>query len=595
MSTFDSTKTPLPDIIREISEGRIQLPDFQRGWVWDDDHVRSLLVSVARSFPVGAVMLLDTGGEVRFQVRPVENLPFDGLPPEPERLILDGQQRLTSLTQVLALDTPVKTFNEKSKEIDRYYYIDIEAALDDRLDEAFIAVESDRKLKTNFGRDVVLDLSDREKECKSLHFPCNQILNSDDWEESLQEFAPEHFGLYMSFRKQVLNAFRSYQLPVIALGKTTSKEAVCLVFEKVNTGGVPLSVFELVTASFAADGFNLRDDWYGSKLRGVEGRVSRLKAKKLLENVEPTDFLQAISLLHTRAKRLEDIAAGKTGKQIAAISAKRVSVLGLTLDSYNHWASAVETGFLKAASFLKKQCFYSNRDLPYRTQLVPLAAVLSQLGERWREPVIFDKISRWFWCGVFGELYGGAVETRIANDLDDLLRWIDGEIEEPRTVYEAAFQSGRLMTLRSRQSAAYKGLSVLIQRDGAKDFFWKDTVQNLDREEVALDIHHIFPKAWCEKRGIQAASYNSVVNKTAISYKANRMIGGRAPSEYLLQIQQHQQVELDDEEMNSILSTHRIDPQMLRTDDYDQFIANRQLALLTLIESVMGKKTEPEE
>jgi len=68
----------LPDILGEIVKGKIQLPDFQRGWIWDDEHVRSLLVSIARSFPVGAVMLLETGGEARFQVRPVENVPFSG-------------------------------------------------------------------------------------------------------------------------------------------------------------------------------------------------------------------------------------------------------------------------------------------------------------------------------------------------------------------------------------------------------------------------------------------------------------------------------------------------------------------------------------
>lgn len=84
MSTFDSTKVALPDMIRDITAGKVQLPDFQRGWVWDDSHVRSLLVSVARSFPVGAVMLLDTGGEVRFQVRPIENVDFPSGIPEPE-------------------------------------------------------------------------------------------------------------------------------------------------------------------------------------------------------------------------------------------------------------------------------------------------------------------------------------------------------------------------------------------------------------------------------------------------------------------------------------------------------------------------------
>ncbi|MCP6456877.1 hypothetical protein NL495_27505, partial [Klebsiella pneumoniae] len=90
--------------------------------------------------------------------------------------------------------------------------------------------------------------------------------------------------------------------------------------------------------------------------------------------------------------------------------------------------------------------------LPYRTQIVPLAAVLAMLEERWLEPRIHDKLSQWFWCGVFGELYGGAVETRIANDLEDLLAWIGGKGEAPRTVYEAAFQSNRLLTLRSRLS-----------------------------------------------------------------------------------------------------------------------------------------------
>ena len=188
MIKADSTKTPLPEIIKQIKDGKLQLPDFQRGWVWDDEHVRSLLVSVARSFPVGAVMLLETGGEVRFQVRPIENLAFVDVIPEPERLILDGQQRLTSLTQVLALDTPVKTFNEQGKRIDLYYYIDIEAALDERLDDAFIAVEPNRMLKTNFGRevkkhktnsgrDIQMDFSTRQKECEALFFPCNHILD----------------------------------------------------------------------------------------------------------------------------------------------------------------------------------------------------------------------------------------------------------------------------------------------------------------------------------------------------------------------------------------------------------------------------------
>lgn len=590
MSTFDSTKQSLPDILRDVTTGKIQLPDFQRGWVWDDNHVRSLLISIARSFPVGAVMLLETGGDVRFQVRPVENVRIPGRLPEPEFLILDGQQRLTSLTQVLMLTEPVRTFNEKGRAIRRYYYVDIQRALGDgALEDAFIAIEEDRKQKTNFGRDVTLDLSSTELECRQLYFPCNQILNSDAWEESLQEHASEHFGIYMQFRKRVLNAFRTYQLPIIALRKATSKEAVCLVFEKVNTGGVPLSVFELVTATYAADGFNLRDDWFGSDLRKVEGRFERLKREPVLSTVETTDFLQAVTLLHTYERRQQDIEAGKTGKSISAVSAKRAAVLSLELEAYRAWADRVEQGFMLAAKFLRKEYFYSARDLPYRTQLPPLAAVLTRLGNRWLEPRIHEKLARWFWCGVLGELYGGAVETRIANDLEDLLAWIDGDGNEPRTVYDAAFRPARLDTLRTRLSAAYKGLSTLVLREGARDFFWKASIQELDLEEMALDLHHIFPRAWCERRGIKPAVYDSIVNKTPISYKANRMIGGRAPSEYLRALQNHPNVGLDDSHMDRILESHRIAPDTMRADDFDRFFQTRKQALLNLVEIAMGK------
>lgn len=199
MSTFDSTKTQLSKLLDEIAEGKIQLPDFQRGWVWDDEHIRSLLVSIARSFPIGAVMLLETGGEAKFQVRPVEGVELGGdTGSQAEQLILDGQQRLTSLTQVLKLKKPVATRDEKKRELRVHYYINIEKALDgpDALEDAIIAVDEQRTVRTNFGRDIVLDVSTPEKEYAAFHFPCDQILNSDAWEEGLNAAFPDKFPRY---------------------------------------------------------------------------------------------------------------------------------------------------------------------------------------------------------------------------------------------------------------------------------------------------------------------------------------------------------------------------------------------------------------
>ena len=107
VSSFDSTKTELSKLLNEMVEGKIQLPDFQRDWVWDDEHIRSLMVNIERSFPIGTLMLLETGGEARrrFQERLIEGVTTaNGA--KPDRLILDGQQRLTSLTQVLKFTTP---------------------------------------------------------------------------------------------------------------------------------------------------------------------------------------------------------------------------------------------------------------------------------------------------------------------------------------------------------------------------------------------------------------------------------------------------------------------------------------------------------
>lgn len=602
MTTFDSTKILLSQLLNDIKIGKVQLPDFQRGWVWDDDHVRDLLVSIARSFPVGAVMLLETGGEVRFQTRPVEGLEKSiDVSVEPQKLILDGQQRLTTLTQAIGLTTPVQTRTSKGKAIQRHYYFDIRKAIEseDYIEDAIVSVDENKQIKSNFGRDIDIDLSTIEKECEHMMFPCDQMFNSNMWQIELSKYLAANIEkqsdmfVFMEFLNKIIQPFTTYQLPIIELKKESTKEAVCLVFEKVNTGGVQLSVFELITASYAAESYNLRDDWFGSDIRNVNSRQSRITSHPLLKGTEATEILQAVTILHTFDLRNADMDVGKTGKQLRPVSAKRTDMLKLPLSSWQAYADAVEQGFKQAAQFLRKEYFYARSELPYSTQVVPLAAVMTKLGNRWLEPRIYEKLARWYWSGVLGELYGGAVETRIANDFEELLVWFDDDSKLPRTVSDAFFQPERLLSLRSRNSAAYKAINILILREGAKDWFWKATIQELDAEqELALDIHHIFPRKWCEDRGLDYRVYDSILNKTSISYKANRKIGGDAPSIYLPKIQNEKQVGLSDEQMNELLASHSISPTLLREDDFDGFIADRRNQLIALIAKAMGKEVE---
>lgn len=595
-TTFDATQDTLESLLREIGQGKIQLPDFQRGWVWDDEHISSVITSVSRSFPIGAIMTLVTGGEVKFKPRSVEGVEFAGTPPEPERLVLDGQQRLTSLYQALNLRRAIRTRDDRQRETDRWYYVNIPKALGtpEEREQAVFSIPADKQIKRDFGRIIVLDLSTPEREYTEQMFPLNLTFTYDDWFEGFREYWDEDKSVRKQlnrFRQEFIDIFRSYSLPVIQLRKNASKEAVCRVFEKVNSGGVALTAFELVTATYAAEGYNLREDWFGVRKGSerVKGRADRLvEAGPVLGAVENTDFLQAVALLHTAAQRAEAKDALVSGRELPAISCTRQTILTLPLKGYLAQADRAEEGFNRARQFLWRERVFGPYDLPYRTQLVPLAAILASLGERWKDNAARQKVRQWYWCGVFGELYGSAIESRFARDLPDVVAWALESGPMPQTVQDCNLAADRLRRLRSRQSAAYKGLHALVmQRGGAQDWRTGAGVDEQTYFDEAIDIHHIFPRAWCDKRGIDPGFYNSIANKTALSSGTNRSLQGDAPSAYLKRLQDRQHI--SPENLDGFVRTHFIDPGLLRTDDFAETMRDRARRLAEVVEEATGR------
>lgn len=577
-TTFDSTKEALSDLLRSVEKGTTQLPDFQRGWVWNDDQIRSLLASLTLSYPIGSVMLMQTGGtHVRFKPRPIEGVRDDV--EAPDRLILDGQQRLTSLFQALQSDRPVQTETTRGKSIKRWYYLDIEKALDPHLDreEAIISVPEDKIVRSNFGRDVDANFSTREKECEAGVFPFSAIFNGKTMDWSMDYITTDdRREQWNTFWNDVVKRVDNYQIPLIVLRKDTPKEAVCQVFEKVNTGGVSLTVFELLTATFAADDFSLRDDW--------RQRQETLNDYRLLNRTGNDEFLQLVTLLATydlRRRRIEDGAENLPG-----VSCKRKAILSLGLADYKKWADRAMQGMIDAIKLLRSQKFFRAKGVPYTTQIVPLAALLTLLEARGGDIGTRKKLVRWFWCGVFGEMYSSAVESRFAKDIVEVMSWLDGG-EEPSTIQDANFVPTRLLSLRTRNSAAYKGLYALLLRDGGRDFRSGDTIEQQMYFDENIDIHHIFPRKWCKDHDIDRERYDSIINKTAISSRTNRQIGGRAPSTYLDRLENG--AEIKEDEMNRILVSHAITPTYLRNDEFEAFFRDRANALLERIENAMDK------
>ena len=583
METFDTTKKPLADLLSDIKVGKIQLPDFQRGWVWDDNRIKGLIASVIKSFPISVVTLLETGKNTSFKTKPVEGVNISN-DVKPEYLILDGQQRLTSLYQTIVSNNVVKTRNSKGYEIKRWYYIDMQKALNPDLDleEAIFSINENKIATQNIGHDIICDLSSQEKEFENMMFPVCMIDEFSEWRWRFEEYwnyDTSKLRFLSQFERYVINNYSHYSVPVIVMKKENSKEAVCQVFEKVNTGGVSLTVFELLTATYAASGFDLKKDW--------ENIHTLFNNYKVLKNTCNTDLIQAVTLLSTYKKKQNAIQINNETEKIPAVSAKRKSMLELKVEEYEDSRQEIVDGFIKAAELLTSNHIFTARDLPYSSQLIPMSAIIAVLGKEIDNIGNKNKLMRWFWCGVFGELYGSANETRYALDIQQVVAWILNNDKEPQTIYDAVFSPSRLQTLRTRNSAAYKGIYALLMGESTTDWLTGSKIEMDTYFQKSIDIHHIFPRLWCENNKIPKSDYDTIINKTPLSKGTNIFVGGEAPSKYLLRLEKKAKVSTED--IDNLLRTHVINPELVRSDRFYDFIDDRKESIFKLMENAMGK------
>ena len=161
-------------------------------------------------------------------------------------------------------------------------------------------------------------------------------------------------------------------------------------------------------------------------------------------------------------------------------------------------------------------------------------------------------------------------------------QWLAAELDSVRDEWDQ-----RLHSMRTRNSAAYKGVMALIMANNSKDWMEDKTFGAAQYKDMAVDIHHIFPQAWCNKNGIDDEHRESIVNKTMLSARTNRVIGGVAPSSYLGKIEKATQLSTD--ELDALLEPHLVEPELLRNDEFARFFDDRRKKLCQLVETAIGK------
>lgn len=585
---FTTPSYSLTDLFARAERGELQLPDFQRSYIWDVDRVRTLVTSVLRGYPVGSFLALDTRNTAqRFRPRPLDGVQAGET--QPGLVLLDGQQRLTSLFHAFKGDGEVRTVDFLGRAITRRFMVDVRKAVQasPMPVEAVFAVDEHGEVRSHFGPDIPGGIRTTDDMIDHAVIPVSMLL----WEEGndlLIDMAArtDDDGVRSAvkqFINEVLRTLPAYDVPVIRVERDTSLAGVGQIFAFANSAGVQMDVFELLTAVFATQDpdFDLARHWAGV--------TKQLHDYPVLDEVTRVDFLRALSLLLTSRR---GPALGHRG-----------DILNITLEEYLGHADEMVRGFEAAARFLRERRIVSAAQVPYSAQLIPLGVILARLAE---QPGTLDgaqatdRLNRWFWSGIFGELYGSHAPTiRIGMDVTEVTPWVRGDTDvAPRTVADARFHESRLLTA-GPESGVYRGLYSLLMSRGARD--WRSG--ELFTDDTVFDLKprfcRVFPRTYLAVQGVDGELADSVLNRTPMGRRTELVIENNEPKRYLPRLQSKSL--LDDDDFDAVVESHEIDADMLMRSDWQGFIDNRRERFIGMIEYAMDREAirdwphEPEE
>lgn len=297
-------KRRIVGLIEQAYDGKICLPDFQRDFVWKRDEVADLIRSILRRYFVGSLLLLRCDPHKP----PFAPAFLRGAKPQyaearPELLVLDGQQRLTSL--LYALTAPDLNLKDSSQR--RWFFVNLQLLLTDPEDDEIVFDRSKKELD---------GLNDPKTQYQRRVLPCEKLLRSrdflewrdglDDW---LRENEPESHKLFRERWRdhwtKAVTDFQTFEAPLVELPRVEESDSqaigrVCAIFEKLNSSGVDLSVYDLLTARLYRSGIRLHDLWnevckkHSRLAKWSEGRADKdkfgvmvLRTLTLLRDLDP--------------------------------------------------------------------------------------------------------------------------------------------------------------------------------------------------------------------------------------------------------------------------------------------------------------------
>lgn len=578
MSGYASIDLGLGDAIKKIANGSLQLPDFQRDFVWRRVEQKALIDSLQKGYPVGALLFLKVkaGGETPFGAVAFNSVALPKTADEGlvalEYLVLDGQQRLTSSFQAFSKDSrgaTVYCVNLRSlhqavvdkKNIDLSEYIESKKRpilLDSLLEKDLMPLPLISEGRAEFRTKM------RQFAIKLAQKPEN---------EDFADFLQDEF-------QTLMDTFFDYKFPCVVLPENLDLDAVANVFTKLNSSGVSLSAFDLCVSRLFPKGVQLRDLWNAAKDNpGVA-----------IMDTDGTGILQTIHLI-----------SGKPVKKSTLVK----NIEKADIDAY--WTKAAQ-GFSALQTHLNKIGIYSRKTLPYDSVGPSLVATLLALDPPSNPPAHQTRqarISQFILQTAFSLRYTEGSDAKKEIDYPALKTWLAGGAKPD---FLTPVQWAENISVGKNSGARYNAFLALLNNRKPKDLIEVGKVLGLDNGETQAEIHHIFPRAWIRSQGLDSKIADRALNMTFLSAESNKFISDKAPSVYL-----KEKIELDMklvsedvawQNLRNMLADHFIDSaclDALLADDYEKFLTARAnvlsqaLTLLGVEISVIAASTADED
>ena len=517
----------ISSLVEEAYDGSLCIPDFQRDFRWPPEDVADLLRSILRGYFIGSLLLLECAGNVPpfYPIRLRGSKPNNDAP-SPEKLVLDGQQRLTSLLYAFY----EQDFGLKGSKTPRRFFLNLKLLREDPDDDEIV-----------FHRDVATaereSLYSSEKQWSDGIVPLTKLVNNDVWarwqgelRKYLEENKPEDIADFNEYLVKELYPAREKLgnfgvpltiLPAIAEGDGEGLAAVCVIFEKLNSKGVALSVYDLLTARLYPSKVKLHELWEEAVAENLllgewsEGSADKhnfgvlvLRTMALMRDIDP----KPKNLINLKPENFKE-----DWKRAAKAMNEAIEVV-------------TNTGDDGMGVFDKKW-------LPGFGLLPVLAALRAYIKDNDLLSEERADLRRWYWCSVFLERYSSGVETKSRQDYVAMIKhWNgkNGEMIAPFTEAKSIIGADgyTIGESASNASSVYSGVFCLLALNEAKDWTFGEAITLQDLED-----HHIFPKGYLAEKKFDAKKdangINSILNRTLISKETNRKISAMAPADYV--------------------------------------------------------------